>query len=67
MLLALADNLRTEGCLGALAQVLVVVFSHVDFLLDLLQLFHGDFTGSVEAVCNLEGVDTLIEELLGLF
>ena len=44
----------------------MVVLGDVDLLLDFVKLVHGDVAGLLEAVSDLQRVDTLVEELLGL-
>lgn len=66
MILALADDLGAESSDGTLAKELVVVLLNVDLLLDFTDALGGDITSFLETISNLEGVDTLIKELLGL-
>jgi hypothetical protein len=66
VILALRDNLRSEGGSSALSEFGVVVFLDVELLLDVTDSLDSDVTSLVETISNLEGVDTLLEELLGL-
>ena len=66
MVLALADNLGAESSNGALAEELVVVLLDVNLLLDLTNSLGGNIASLFKAVSDLEGMDTLVEEFLGL-
>ena len=66
VILALRDNLRSEGGSSALSEFGVVVFLDVELLLDVTDSLDSDVTSLVETIGNLEGVNTLLEELLGL-
>ena len=44
----------------------MVVFEDIKLLLDLINLTDGDLASLVEAVGNLEWVDTLLQKFLGL-
>jgi hypothetical protein len=44
----------------------VVIFVDVNLSCDSLNLLNRDFTSLVKSVRNFEGVDALVEELLGL-
>jgi hypothetical protein len=64
--LALGDNLGSKSGHCALSKILVIVLGNVNLLLNLIELLHSDVTSSLEAVSNLQWVDSLVEELLGL-
>jgi len=66
VILALGDDLRSEGGGSALSEFLVIVFLDVEVLLDLLDSSNSDLTSLVETISDLQGVNTLLEELLGL-
>lgn len=66
VVLALGDDLGSEGGSGALSEVRVVIFVDVNLSCDFLNLGNRDFASLVKSVRNFEGVDTLVEELLGL-
>jgi hypothetical protein len=66
VVLALGDDLGSEGGSCALSEVRVVVFVDVDLSCDALDLGNRDFASLVKSVRNFEGVDALVEELLGL-
>jgi hypothetical protein len=67
VILALRDNLRSESGSSALSEFGVVVFLDVQLLLDVTDSLDSDVTSLIETISNLEGVNTLLEELLGLF
>ena len=66
MVLALADNLRAECGCGALAEEFIIVLLNVDLLLDSIDSLGGDFACTLETISNLQGVNTLIKQLLCL-
>mmetsp|Transcript_1006 Transcript_1006/g.1808 ORF Transcript_1006/g.1808 Transcript_1006/m.1808 type:complete len:305 (+) Transcript_1006:748-1662(+) len=66
VVLALADDLGAQGGHGALSEVVVAILGDVDLLLDAVQLVHGDVASLLESVGDLQGVDALVEQLLGL-
>jgi len=67
VILALADDLGAESSGGALAEVAEVILLDVNGLGDLLNLLDSNFTGLLETISDLEGVDALVEEFLSLF
>ena len=66
VILALGDNLGAEGGHGALSEILVVILLDVDLLLDAVKLVDGDVASLLETIGNLERVNALVEQLLGL-
>ena len=66
VILALADDLGAESGDGTLSEELVIVLLDVDLLLNLVNALNSNVTSSLEAVGNLQGVATLVEEFLSL-
>ena len=66
MLLALADDLGTEGGFGACPQLSIIVLEDIKFLLDLLDSTDSNVTGLLETIGNFQGVDAFIQKFLGL-
>ena len=66
LVLAAGNDLGAEGSLGAISQVLEVVLLDVYLLGDLLKSLDSDVACVFESISYLQGVDTLVEELLGL-
>jgi hypothetical protein len=66
MILALADNLGAESSDGTLAKELVVILLNVDLLLDFTDALGSDIASLLKTISNLEGVNSLIKEPLGL-
>ena len=66
VVLALAHNLGAQSSDSALAEEFVVVLLDVDLFLDLIDAFNSDVAGLLEAISDLEGVNTLVQEFLGL-
>ncbi len=64
--MALADDLGAESSDSTLAEELVVILLDVDFFLDLADTLDSNITSLLKAISNLEGVNTLVKELLGL-
>lgn len=67
VILALADNLGSEGSSCAFTEEFVVVFADIKFFSDFVHTFHGDLASNFETIGNLKWVDTLVKKLLGLF
>jgi hypothetical protein len=67
MILALRDNLRSEGGSGASSKFGEIVFLNVEILLDFTDSLDSDVTSLVETISNLEGVNTFLQKFLGLF
>ena len=65
--LALADHLGTESGDGAFLQEFVVMFTDVNLFLNLLDSLDCDIASLLEAVCDLQGMDTFVQKSLGLF
>ena len=66
MVLALGNDLGAEGGGGALAEELVIILLNVQFFRNIINLGDSDVTSAVEAISNFKGVDSLVEEFLGL-
>lgn len=66
MVLAAAYNLGAKRCLCALFKLFIVVFLDVNFLRDIVQLAHCNITCAIETIGDLEWMDALIKQLLGL-
>jgi hypothetical protein len=66
VVLAFAHNLGAQSSDSALAEEFVVVLLDVDLFLDLINAFNSDVAGLLEAISDLEGVNTLVQEFLGL-
>lgn len=66
VILALRDNLRSEGGSSASSKFGEIVFLDVEVLLDLTDSLDSDITSLVETISNLQGVNTLLKEFLGL-
>lgn len=66
MVLALRHDLGAESSHGAFSQVLVVILLDVDLLLDLLEPVDSNLARLLETICNLERVNALVKQLLGL-
>ena len=64
--MALADDLGAESSDSTLAEELVVILLDVDFFLDLADTLDSNIASLLKAISNLEGVNTLVKELLGL-
>lgn len=64
--MALADDLGAESSDSTLAEELVVILLDVDFFLDLANTLDSNIASLLEAISNLEWVDTLVKELLSL-
>ena len=60
MLLALADDLGSQGSDGALFQEGVVVLLDIKFLLDLIDSLDSNIACSLESVGNLKWVNTFV-------
>lgn len=66
MILALADDLGAESSCGAFTKELVVILLNVNLLLNGFNSLNSNVTSTLESICYLEGVNTLIEKLLSL-
>lgn len=60
VILALRDNLRSEGGSGASSKFGEIVFLNVEILLNFTDSLDSDVTSLVETISNLEGVNTLL-------
>ena len=66
MVLALADDLRSECGSGASAELGVVVLEDVELLLDLIDSARGNVASLLEAIGNFQRVDAAVQKFLGL-
>ena len=64
--MALADDLGAESSDSTLAEELVVILLDADFFLDLANTLDSNIASFLKAISNLEGVNTLVKELLSL-
>lgn len=66
VVLALGDDLGAEGCRSTLSKELIVVLGDVKLFSNFGDLVDGDVASALKPIGDLEGVDTLVEEFLGL-
>jgi len=66
VILALADDLGAESGGGALTEEVIVVLGDVELLRDFVNALAGNLASEIETISDLERVNTLVEQLLGL-
>jgi hypothetical protein len=66
VLLALADDLRSESSGGALLEEFIIILLNVDLLLAVFNLLHCDVASLLKPIGDLQGMDTLVQKLLSL-
>ena len=59
MILAHADDLGAKSSSGAWLKLCIVILEDIELFLDLLDSIDSDIAGSLEAICDFQGVDTL--------
>lgn len=63
LVMCLGNDLAAQACPCHLEEVLGLVLAELDGVGDLVQLRHCYVTGLVVAVCDADGVDSLVDQL----
>ena len=66
VILALGNNLRAEGGLGALSKLSIIVLEDIELFLDFGESVDGNIASNFETICDFQRVNASLQKFLGL-